>query len=46
MWAGLIFGITAAAICFILLSISKIDYWLEEPLDISIIHGAGGLWGM
>jgi ammonia channel protein AmtB len=46
MWAGLVFGVTAAFVCYLVLSIRRLDDFLEEPLDISIIHGAGGLWGM
>ncbi|OWP00285.1 ammonium transporter [Marssonina coronariae] len=45
-WAALIFGSTAAAVCFALEAIKSVEEFLEEPLHITIIHGACGLWGM
>jgi ammonium transporter, Amt family len=48
-WAGLVIGSTASAICFAPTYFSKlraIREYLEEPIDIFIIHGLGGLWGM
>lgn len=46
MWAGLVFGVTASAVVFGFLLWQGLLDWLEDPLDISIIHGGGGLWGM
>ncbi len=45
-WAALIFGSTAAAVCFGFEAIKWLEDFLEEPLHITIIHGVGGLWGM
>jgi ammonia channel protein AmtB len=28
------------------MAIKPMKRYLEEPLDISIVHGIGGLWGM
>lgn len=33
-------------ICFGATAIESMQTFLEEPLDIFIIHGLGGLWGM
>ncbi|KAL5327623.1 hypothetical protein ACEPPN_005324 [Leptodophora sp. 'Broadleaf-Isolate-01'] len=43
-WAALIFGSTAAAVCFGFEAIKWLEDFLEEPLHITIIHGVGGLW--
>jgi ammonia channel protein AmtB len=45
-WAGLIIGPTATAVCFFATYVKGLRAYLEEPLDIFIIHGLGGLWGM
>jgi ammonia channel protein AmtB len=45
-WAGLVIGPTATAVCFSATYIRRLRTYLEEPLDIFIIHGLGGLWGM
>ncbi|KAH8669672.1 ammonium transporter AmtB-like domain-containing protein, partial [Tricladium varicosporioides] len=45
-WAGLVIGITASIACFLAQISESLKDWLEEPLDISIIHGIGGIWGM
>jgi ammonium transporter, Amt family len=45
-WAGLVIGPTATAVCFLATYIHGLRAYLEEPLDIFIIHGLGGLWGM
>jgi ammonium transporter, Amt family len=42
----LIIGPTATAVCFFATYIHWLRKYLEEPLDIFIIHGLGGLWGM
>lgn len=48
-WAGLVIGPTASMVCFCPSYFSRLKKWrkaLEEPIDIFIIHGLGGLWGM
>jgi ammonia channel protein AmtB len=42
----LIIGPTATAVCFSATYVHGLREYLEEPLDIFIIHGLGGLWGM
>lgn len=45
-WAGLIYGVTVSIFCYFIMSINSLKAFLEEPLDIAILHGLGGLWGM